>query len=144
MHGEVIRAVVAAAGPLQTGNVLFINGKLTLEAAVLADLTGNIVGNGMTAAPVAPGAIALGQGVAEPSVVPKKGIAKPVTKFIKSPPYLFVSIINFKSSIALSIFIIPLIIQFYKIISIYFLYLSKVIFFLSIVGMKQYFYLLDS
>ena len=45
--------------------------------------------------------------IAEPSVVPKKGIAKPVTKFIKSPPYLFVSIINFKSSIALSIFIIP-------------------------------------
>ena len=53
VHGEVVGAVVAAAGALETGRVLLVDGQLIAEVAVGGKLTGDIVGNGMAAAPVA-------------------------------------------------------------------------------------------
>ena len=53
MHGEVIRAVMAAAGALEAGRVLLVNRQLIVEIAVGGKFAGHVVGNGVTAAPVA-------------------------------------------------------------------------------------------
>ena len=69
MHGEVIGAVVAAAGAGQAGNALLIDRKLRIEAAVGGDLAAVVVGNSVAAAPIAPGAVALGEDVVQPGVI---------------------------------------------------------------------------
>ena len=53
MHGKVIRAVMSGAGARQSRNALFIYGKLRLKTAVFGNVSGAIVGNGMSTAPIA-------------------------------------------------------------------------------------------
>ena len=69
MHGEIVGAVVAAAGVGQAGNALFIDGELCLKSAVGFNVTCAVVGNGVTAAPIAPAAVTLGENVVQPGVV---------------------------------------------------------------------------
>ena len=61
MHGEIVGAVVAAAGVGQAGNALFIDGELCLKSAVGFNVTCAVVGNGVTAAPIAVSVIVVGE-----------------------------------------------------------------------------------
>ena len=61
MHGEIVGAVVAAAGAGQAGNALFIDGELCLKSAVVRDVTCAVVGNGVAAAPIAVSVIVVGE-----------------------------------------------------------------------------------
>lgn len=61
VYGKVIGAVVAAAGVGQAGNALFIDGELCLKSAVGFNVTCAVVGNGVTAAPIAVSVIVVGE-----------------------------------------------------------------------------------
>ena len=69
MHGEIVGAVVAAAGAGQAGNALFIDGELCLKSAVVRDVTCAVVGNGVAAAPIAIGTIIERKHMGKPRVV---------------------------------------------------------------------------
>ena len=69
VYGEVVGAVVSAAGAGQAGNALFIDGELCVKSAVVRDVTCVVVGNGVAAAPIAPAAVTLGENVVQPGVV---------------------------------------------------------------------------
>ena len=64
MHGEVVGAVVTAAGGghIRAGGFA-VNGKLINKGAMRRKITGDVVGDGVAAAPVAVVVPALGQGV---------------------------------------------------------------------------------
>ena len=69
MYGKVVRSVVTAANARKTADALFIDRKLRGIPAIIADVAGNVVGNGMAAARIPPCAVALREDVAQPSVV---------------------------------------------------------------------------
>ena len=78
VHGEVVRAVVAAAsGSYLCSGVLAVNSKLIGGVAICLEIAGNVVRDRMAAAPVAVVAPALGQRVLQicvPGVVPGIGL----------------------------------------------------------------------
>ena len=69
VYGKVVGAVVAAAGAGQAGNALFVDGELCFKSTVVLDVTRAVVGNGVAAAPIAVGAIVVGEYVGEACVV---------------------------------------------------------------------------
>ena len=69
MHGEIVGAVVAAAGAGQAGSTGLINGKLCKITAVGGYLLRIVVGNGVAAAPIAIGFIIERKHMGKPCVV---------------------------------------------------------------------------
>ena len=83
VYGKVVGAVVAAAGAGQAGNALFVDGELCFKSTVVLDVTRAVVGNGVAAAPIAVGAIVVGEYVGEACVV---GVCPLVSLLLRGEP----------------------------------------------------------
>ena len=69
VHGEVVRPVVAAAGSAQALHTGLVDGELGLKSAVVGDVPGAVVGDGVAAAPIAVGIVIIRELMCQTGVV---------------------------------------------------------------------------
>ena len=69
VHGEVVRPIVAAAGSAQALHTGLVDGELGLKSAVVGDVPGAVVGDGVAAAPIAVGIVIIRELMCQTGVV---------------------------------------------------------------------------